>query len=227
MSYLLCIDSSVTDASVAIAKDGELLHLLTNGNQREHAGFLQPAIKESIRATGIHISQLAAVCVTIGPGSYTGLRIGLASAKGICYALGIPLITIHTTLLMAEAAMKQKDSVGICADDLLCPMIDARRMEVFTAVYNTRLECLQPPHPLILSATAFAGLLEKHRIFFFGNGSVKWQAVCAHQNANFISLQWNASDMMMLADKMYATANFADLGYAAPLYGKNFNEVAN
>jgi tRNA threonylcarbamoyladenosine biosynthesis protein TsaB len=228
MSYLLCINSSVTSASVAIAKDGVLLQVRVNENHREHAGFLQPAIKEMLHTSGIAMNELAAVCVTEGPGSYTGLRIGLATAKGICYALQIPLITMPSTLVMAAAALQQLKTAKEVADDLLlCPMIDARRMEVFTAVYNSRLACLKQPHPLILSETSFQDLPATNRIFFFGNGAVKWQKLCNLTGAFFVTVNWSASHMIELAASMYDAKAFASLTYAVPFYAKKFNEVAN
>ena len=129
MALILNIDTAVESASVCLSKDAEILQLLVNDNRRDHALWLHPAINESITGSGAKTSNLEAIAVTIGPGSYTGLRIGLSAAKGLCYALNIPLITINTLLAMAYSS---RDEAG----DLFCPMIDARRNEVFTAIYN-------------------------------------------------------------------------------------------
>src|SRR6266513_982784 len=129
MSLLLNIDTAIETASICLSKDGNVLHLSINENQKDHAAWLTVAIQEMMQNSGYQLNQLNAIAVTIGPGSYTGLRVGLSTAKGLCYVLKIPLLTIGTLEMMAFAA-KQNPV------DLLCPMIDARRMEVFTAVYD-------------------------------------------------------------------------------------------
>src|SRR4029079_3666588 len=122
--------------------------------------------------------QVAAVAVSAGPGSYTGLRVGMAAAKGLCYALRIPLLTINTLQMMAAAAVAEPT-------DLLCPMIDARRMEVFTGLYTKKLDAVMPAQALILQENSFADVLQKHTVTFFGNGSEKCKTVIQHPNAVF------------------------------------------
>jgi len=131
-NYILCIDASVHSASIALADGEQLLALKVCEQQREHAAFIQPAIDQILQELHLNPNKINAVAVTAGPGSYTGLRVGMTSAKGLCYALQIPLITLRTLDVMAHTAKKQVSD----ASYLLCPMIDARRMEVFTAVYN-------------------------------------------------------------------------------------------
>ncbi|MBS4064863.1 MAG: tRNA (adenosine(37)-N6)-threonylcarbamoyltransferase complex dimerization subunit type 1 TsaB [Chitinophagaceae bacterium] len=217
--YLLCIDASVQTASVALIRESTLLAVKTCEQQREHAAFIQPAIRELLQEQHILPSQLIAVAVTAGPGSYTGLRIGMASAKGLCYALNIPLITMNTLELMAAAALQQLNRSD---SFLLCPLIDARRMEVFTAVYNQHLEQLLHPQALILESNSFHELLLNNPVYFFGNGAPKWETICRHANARFLTVQWNAASMVGKAWELFSQNSFASLAYATPFYGKDF-----
>jgi tRNA threonylcarbamoyladenosine biosynthesis protein TsaB len=222
MALLLCIDTSTTHASVALAKDGVLMGIKVNQNQRDHASFLQPAVHSLLQEANQSLKDIAAIAVTSGPGSYTGLRVGFASAKGLAYALDIPLISIETTLVMSAAA------ASIVKDEeaaLLCPMIDARRMEVFTALYSTNLQPVSPISALILTPDSFALQLENTRIFFFGDGAPKWQTICNYSNASFMDVKWNAGDMVRLADKLFEQKNFSSLAYSVPVYGKEFHST--
>jgi tRNA threonylcarbamoyladenosine biosynthesis protein TsaB len=222
MALLLCIDTSTTHASVALAKDGVLIGIKTNQNQREHASFLQPAIHSLLQETNHTIKDLAAIAITSGPGSYTGLRVGFASAKGLAYALDIPLISIETTLVMSAAALA---NVKNEKELLLCPMIDARRMEVFTALYSTQLEPASTISALVLTPESFAQQLESSRILFFGDGSPKWQTICNHPNAVFMEVKWNAADMVGLADNLFKQKSFSSLAYSLPGYVKEFHST--
>lgn len=223
MALLLCIDSSTTHASVAIAGEGKLLALESNAVQQDHAAFLQPAIAAMMEAQHISLQQLEGICVSAGPGSYTGLRVGMATAKGLCYALNIPLLTIHTTKIMAAAAANR---VSFTQPSLIAPMIDARRMEVFTALYNPQLECLLEPQPLVLDAQSFHNYLEAYVVYFMGNGTEKWQKICKHPHARFLADQWSAADMVLLAEDMFQKKAFSSLAYTTPLYGKAFYTTA-
>ena len=215
---ILCIDSSVSTASVALAKGKILLGKKIGVEQKQHASFLQPAIKELLNESNISMNDLSAVAVTNGPGSYTGLRIGMATAKGLCYALNIPLITIGTLDVMASAAKEQLHST-----DYLCPLIDARRMEVFTALYNEELNTVLEPQAMVLTENSFAEILEKNRIIFFGNGTLKWKQVCANENAVFETIQWDASFLISLAQIAFDKKEFSSLAYATPFYVKEFH----
>ena len=222
MALLLCIDTSTTHASVALSKDGALIGIKANQNQRDHASFLQPAIHSLLQEANQTLKDLAAIAVTSGPGSYTGLRVGFASAKGLAYALDIPLISIETTRVMSAAALpKLKHEKA----DLLCPMIDARRMEVFTVLYSTELEPISPISALVLTTESFVQQLESSRIFFFGDGSPKWQTICPHTNAVFVDVKWNAADMVGLADRLFEQKNFSSLAYSVPGYVKEFHST--
>lgn len=226
MGLLLCIDSSTTHASVALVNDGKLLCIKINLQQKDHASFLQPAIQEITKETGVSLSNLDAIAVTSGPGSYTGLRVGLASAKGLCYALNKPLITISTTKVMAHAAAeflseraKENESA------LLCPMIDARRMEVFTAVYTFGFNEVFHKQPLILNKDSFSDLLKQHKMYFFGDGAEKWKLICENKQAFFLSINWNAANMIAPATTIFNEKTFTPLVYATPEYLKEFHFI--
>ena len=151
MSLILNIDTALDTASVCIAKDGRSLGLAVNENQKDHAAWLHIAVNEILKKPSYSINQLEAVAVSIGPGSYTGLRIGLASAKGFCYALNIPLIAVTTLEIMALAVKEE-------ATTLICPMVDARRMEVFSAIYEKDLGEKSPPQAMVIDENSFAPL---------------------------------------------------------------------
>lgn len=187
----------------------------TNSSQKDHASWLHVAIQELLQEQEVALPQLDAVAVSEGPGSYTGLRVGMAAAKGLCYALGIPLITINTLKMMAVGAQAH-------AQQLLCPMIDARRVEVFTAIYDRNLQQILPPTNLILTESSFSDLLEDNNIIFFGNGSVKFQPMVQHSNAHFVSIESSAKHLSALAFSRFTQKEFADLAYAEPFYGKEF-----
>lgn len=219
MALLLCIDSSTTHASVAVAKDGLLLGIKTNTTQKDHASFLQPAIHTLLDELHVTLKQIEAIAVTTGPGSYTGLRVGLASAKGLSFALNIPLIGLHTTQVISAAARNQiQESEGF----VLCPMIDARRMEVFTAMYSPLLKEMSPITPKVLAADSFDEELNQQIVYFFGDGSAKWQKICTNTKARFLTTNWNSKDMIALAEQSFQAQHFLSLAYSAPEYGKGF-----
>jgi tRNA threonylcarbamoyladenosine biosynthesis protein TsaB len=215
VSYILNIDTAVTSASVCLARDAQSLGVKINPSQKDHAAWLHVAIKELVEEAGLSLTQLDAVGISAGPGSYTGLRVGMSAAKGLCYALQKPLITISTLQMMAVAAKDDSNA-------LWCPMIDARRMEVFTAVYNSALQEILSPINLILTADSFSSLLDQHRIIFFGNGSTKFQAITHHSNAYFKNAEASAEHMNELVFNKLQQKLFADLAYVEPYYGKEF-----
>lgn len=222
-NYLLCIDTSVQSASVALTDGVHLLGIKSSDQPKDHAAFLQPSIEQLLHETNIKASQLNAVAVTSGPGSYTGLRVGMASAKGLCFGLNIPLITIPTTEVMCVAALQQLAAKDAC---LLAPMIDARRMEVFTALYTPSMQQVKEPHACILQADSFSELLQEQIIYFFGNGAEKWKQVCSHSNAGFLNISWSAVHMLEMAFTKFQHKDFASLAYAAPFYGKDFHSTS-
>ncbi|MBI2730714.1 MAG: tRNA (adenosine(37)-N6)-threonylcarbamoyltransferase complex dimerization subunit type 1 TsaB [Sphingobacteriales bacterium] len=228
MALILNIDTSAETASVSLSNNGSLIKIFSNNQPKDHASFIQQAIKSLLLEASIDINDLSAIAVTEGPGSYTGLRIGMASAKGLCYALNIPLITLSTLKVMTNAAIIQLQKTGetIEPGDLFCPMIDARREEVFTAVIDKQLEYIIKPTPLILTAEVFIGQLSTCKIFFYGSGSFKFKKLCNHPNAQFIHVSFNAMDMIFLAHQCFSLKTFADFAYTEPYYGKDFHSSA-
>ena len=220
MALLLNIDTSVETASVCLSDNSEQLRLAINDNQKDHAAWLHTAIHDVLRSEHVDISNINALAISIGPGSYTGLRIGLATAKGLCYALKIPLICINTLQMMAHAV---KDM----GTEWICPLIDARRMEVFTAVYNNSLEELIKPFAMVIVKESFADLLSSHPVIFCGNGSKKLQSVLSHPHATFSDRIATAADLPDLAHKYFLEKKFADLAYVEPLYLKEFYSAAH
>lgn len=165
--------------------------------------------------------KLDAVAVSIGPGSYTGLRIGLSEAKGLCFGLDIPLIGVNTLKLLSVAVMFSKN---IGPDDYFVPMIDARRMEVFTAVYDLALNEVMPNQAMILDENSFADLLESRKLHFIGNGADKASDLIKSQNAEFtLGIRPNAADMIALSEKAFRENDFLDLAYSTPNYIKKFH----
>ena len=216
MSLILNIDTALDSASLCLGTDGSAGQTLINENQKDHAAWLHPAISQLLKENRVALSQLQAVAVSIGPGSYTGLRVGLAAAKGLCYALQIPLITISTLAIIAHAVKEE-------ASDLICPLIDARRMEVFAAVYTRSLEERIPAHALLVDEHSFAPLLLSHKILFCGNGSIKLKPLLLDNlQAGFSATRSNAADLASLAGQCFENKEFADSATAEPLYIKEF-----
>ncbi|HMU08625.1 MAG TPA: tRNA (adenosine(37)-N6)-threonylcarbamoyltransferase complex dimerization subunit type 1 TsaB [Ferruginibacter sp.] len=223
MSLILNIDTSGQAAHISLAKDGNLLHYLVNESQKDHASFLQPAILQLSRSAGIPLADVDAIAVTAGPGSYTGLRVGMASAKGLCYALKKPLIALNTLEVLTISATLLF-SFGN-EPGLFCPMIDARRMEVFTAIYDKKLNPYLSPRPFILNELSFENELSAHKILFFGSGSNKWRAVCTHPKAVFEEVGMLPEGMASLSDSMAREKRFTDLAYSEPFYLKEFQTL--
>ncbi|WP_207511556.1 tRNA (adenosine(37)-N6)-threonylcarbamoyltransferase complex dimerization subunit type 1 TsaB [Longitalea luteola] len=222
---ILCIDTATDQASVCLSKDGEVINVLVNDNQKDHAGWIQTAINALLLKQGVTMQQLQAVAVTAGPGSYTGLRVGMATAKGLCFALQIPLITINTLQVMAHAAITQLGSKAAHMPGPLCfcPMIDARRMEVFTAVYDEALQEIIAPKAMILDELSFGDELNDRSLICFGNGSNKWKNVSRYPNVLFIDENPDiAKSLAKLASSLHLSRNFANLAYAEPVYLKEF-----
>jgi tRNA threonylcarbamoyladenosine biosynthesis protein TsaB len=181
---------------------------------------LHLAIIDLLLDNNIGVNELNAIAVTGGPGSYTGLRVSMSTAKGICYAANIPLI-IHNTLEVMTNSVLQK-----FRDTLFCPMLDARRMEVFTAVYDDQLNAQLKPTALILDNESYHDLLNNNRILFFGSGSEKFSRICTHPNALFAESNFSAEDMVYASEEKYQQENFADVAYSGPEYLKEFHDTS-
>lgn len=221
MAVILNIETSTTVCSTALTAEGMVLCHYEDFNGQNHAALLSGYIKRCLDHASEHDMRLDAVAVSMGPGSYTGLRIGLSEAKGLAFALDVPMIGIDTLELLAVSAMFNHD---IDPDALLAPMIDARRMEVFTAVYDFALEAVMKPQPLILTEGApYADELARGEVVFFGNGSMKAREVITSANARFIDgIEPLATDMIALAERAYLRREFIDRAYSTPYYLKDF-----
>ncbi|HMO63044.1 MAG TPA: tRNA (adenosine(37)-N6)-threonylcarbamoyltransferase complex dimerization subunit type 1 TsaB [Ferruginibacter sp.] len=226
MPLIINIDTSTEAATVSIASNGELLAVKKSLHQKDHAAFVQPAIQEMLHTAGIPIQDIAAIAVSAGPGSYTGLRVGMSSAKGLCFALNIPLVAVPSLAVEAAAAIA---SLGhdAATNRLFCPMTDARRMEVFTALYNDALEMVWPARALIVEPDSFQEWLNDHSIYFSGTGSAKWQTLCKHPNAKFISAADTAKALGITSYKKYLQGDFSAISTSTPLYIKDFHSIGN
>ncbi len=214
---ILHIDTAGSSSLVALSAGDTVLAADTREAQAEQAAWLQPAIGLLMAQTGVSLKEIDAVSVSAGPGSYTGLRIGMASAKGICFALEKPLIVLSTLKIMALAMRKQTGE-----DALLCPQIDARRLEVFTALYNSQLHELLPPQPLVLTENSYDRWLAAHPVVFAGSGAAKCKGLLKSGNAFFIPLPSTLQAAVYLGLESFARQGFADLASAEPLYVKAF-----
>jgi len=219
MAIILHIDTAVGPASVCLANGTQPVQFAISENQKDHALWLHPAIQRVFADAKMNIKQLEAIAVTTGPGSYTGLRIGLATAKGLSFALQIPLISINTLEMMANTVLEEEA-------DLFCPVIDARRMEVFMACYNKKMEIIAEPCAMILRPNSFDSLLQSGKIVFTGNGSEKIRQTIDHPDAVFRNTKTSAMDMITLSAKSYAEKRFADVAYSEPFYIKEFYSAA-
>lgn len=224
MAVIINIETSTDVCSAALTAEGMVLCHREDFNGRNHAALLSGFVKACLDHLREHEMKLDAVAVSLGPGSYTGLRIGLSEAKGLAYALDVPLIGVSTLELMAVSAMFS--SANLDPDTLLVPMIDARRMEVYTAVYDFALQPIMEPRPLILTPDSYADFVGNRPVAFFGNGSDKAKDVIDSPYARFIpSIVPLATDMLALAERAYMRGDFLDLAYSTPTYLKDFMAI--
>ena len=217
---ILSIETSTNVCSVALHKQGQLIAHLVSNEAYSHAEKLAIMIDELLKMAKIPRNELAAVAVSAGPGSYTGLRIGTSTAKGICYALDIPLIAIGTLESMLEGLELNKDI------DLLCPMIDARRMEVYCLLAKIDGLVIETTQAKIIDQFSYEEHLNASKIAFYGNGAEKCKSVLTHRNATFIdNINPSAIHIGKLAEARYKAAEFADLVYFEPEYLKAYHAI--
>lgn len=219
MKAILHIETSTPVCSVALSLDGGILYEKISYEGPSHAALVGVYVQEALdvlRAEGL---QLSAVAVSSGPGSYTGLRIGVSVAKGLCFGFGIPLISIPTLKLMALEAVKRNGGV----DSLYCAMLDARRMEVYAAIFDKNLNEVRAVSADIIDANSYSAYLEKEKVCFFGNGSDKCKTVLTLPNAEFIyGVVPQAANMLALAEEKYGKGDFENVAYYEPFYLKEF-----
>ncbi len=221
MSLLLLIETATTSCSVALAQQGQILAIKELNERNIHAEVITVFIEELFNTTGKTYNDLDAVAVSSGPGSYTGLRIGVSTAKGLCFALDKPLIAVETMQSMADG-MAAKLSGNSAA--LLCPMIDARRMEVYTALFDAQGNYIRPTSAEIIDKHSFADILADHHVMFFGDGAEKCRDLLGrYANAQFDTGFVNsAAHLAATAQKKFEAAEFEDVAYFEPFYLKDF-----
>ena len=217
MATILNIETATTVCSVALSKDGQLLALKEINGDYSHAENLTLFIEDVLRQAQLFLKDIDAVAVSKGPGSYTGLRIGVSTAKGLCYALDKPLISINTLEHLCASVLPNPQS-------LFCPMLDARRMEVYCAVYDSDGNEIRSTAAEIIDANSFSDLLKENQIIFFGDGAAKCKEVIL-QNKNVVFVDdvfLSAKNMIRLSEKAFSEKRFEDVAYFEPFYLKDF-----
>ncbi|WP_373497385.1 tRNA (adenosine(37)-N6)-threonylcarbamoyltransferase complex dimerization subunit type 1 TsaB [Aquiflexum sp.] len=222
MALILSIESATSVCSVALHQNGNFLGLMELNQENVHAKKLLLLIESLFKNLGINTKDLDAVAVSSGPGSYTGLRIGVSVAKGLVYAHDIPLIGVDTLLALAHQI------IPVSSDgDVIIPLIDARRMEVYTSIVSYRGEIIESPHPLILNDNPFLEYLNNGKVYFIGDGVEKLKEILDHQNAVFPNVLNSSKSMGTLAFEKFQKNEFEDLAYFEPNYLKEFRVIAS
>lgn len=220
MSCILNIETATPVCSVAVSNNGEIIFERENTDGPSHASLLGVFVADAIAEVCAKGYTLNAISVSCGPGSYTGLRIGVSEAKGLCYGLGIPMIAIKTPLVMAQKVL-ETESVDV--NVLLCPMIDARRMEVYAALYDKELNVVRDIAADIVDGDSYQEYLSKSKVLFFGNGADKCKDAIVSNNAHFLKGVYpSARYMVRLSEEAYAAQRFVDAAYFEPFYLKDF-----
>lgn len=220
MALILLLETATTTCSVALADNENILAIKEQNERNIHASHITLFIEDVMNSAGKNYKQLDAIAISKGPGSYTGLRIGTSTAKGLCYALDIPLIAINTLQAMAYGLL-QKNRYG--QDTLLCPMIDARRMEVYTALYDAKLSAVLDTEAKILNESSFDAYLEHHPVVFFGDGAEKSKQLFGdHKNVVYIDFENSAEHLCLPASSKFLYAEFEDVSSFEPFYLKEY-----
>jgi tRNA threonylcarbamoyladenosine biosynthesis protein TsaB len=215
MKKIILIETSTALCSVALAENGTVTAYRESSAPKAHASLTAVFVQEVLAERGLSLNDCDAICVSMGPGSYTGLRVGLSTAKGICFGAKIPLIAINTLAILAQQ--------GKCEQcDLIIPMIDARRMEVYSCIYNNNQERISPIVPTILDENSYKSQLESGKVLFIGDGCAKFERIISHPNARFISVHPKAEAMSQLAMNKLIKKEFEDVAYFEPFYLKDF-----
>lgn len=217
---ILSLETSTKNCSVSLSDKGVLIDCLEQNNQNySHAELLHVFVEEILQKNNIKKNQLKAIAVSKGPGSYTGLRIGVSAAKGLCFALSIPLIAIDTLQILASQI---RNDTG-----LIIPMIDARRLEVYTCIFNNKLQLIEKVQAKIIDENSFQNYLENHQIYFLGDGAAKCKTIINHQNAHYVDDAFpSAKNMVTFAFEKYNQNAFEDVAYFEPFYLKDFIAVS-
>ena len=220
MSCILSIETSTDVCSVAMSENGQCIFRKEDHSGPNHAVSLGVFVDEALSCTDNHAIPLGAVAVSQGPGSYTGLRIGVSMAKGICYGRDVPLLAVPTLEVMAVPVLLNHE---IEEDALLCPMIDARRMEVYSAIYDRALKPQRETRADIVDGDTYREFLDLHPVYFFGNGAAKCMETINHPNAHLIKgIEPLAKYMFPLAERRWVQKEYEDVAYFVPFYLKDF-----
>lgn len=224
MSLILCIETGTDICSVGIARDGELMSLRESDQGRDHAKQVAVFVDELLRETGVKPDELDAVAVGMGPGSYTGLRIGVSFAKGLCYGLNIPLLAVGSLEALTDVAIKDYEAGIIQVEGwdeaFLCPMVDARRMEVYTQIFNSRCESQSEVSAEIITEDSFSQWRAKGKLVIFGNGAAKCQEMLP--DAIYIDVAPSARGLTRIAHQLFEAGKTEDIAYFEPFYLKDF-----
>ena len=216
MSIILNIETATKNCSVSLAKEGEILAIKSlNNGQYSHAEVLHPFIESILKETNVPANEITAVAVSKGPGSYTGLRIGVSAAKGLCFAYNVPLIAIDTLTSLSHAITIEKG--------IIVPMIDARRMEVYSSVFDSNHENIRAILAEVIDENSFSNYLEQGPVYFLGDGAQKCKAIITHNNAIFVDDKHpSAKEMAELSYAKYKKNDIEDVAYFEPFYLKDF-----
>jgi len=243
MAIILNIDTSGTRGLVALASNGNVIKTVWNNEPMQHASFVQPAIDQLLQDTGISISEIDAVAVSNGPGSYTGLRVGLASAKGLCYALNKPLIALSTLQVLAYSISQQMIGTALQSNDgsvidnhmhldykkslpvMYCPMIDARRMEVFFALYDAAAQEVLQPKAAIVDVRFLQDYIDYYQVVAVGTGAEKWKNISDAGNVLFVPEPMQDKALCSLSHEKYEMSKFDSLVDIEPFYAKEFHST--
>jgi tRNA threonylcarbamoyladenosine biosynthesis protein TsaB len=221
MACIIHIETTTDVCSVALSQDGQCLMSKENFDGPNHGIVLGPYVDEAVSFADSHAIPIDAVAVSQGPGSYTGLRIGVSTAKGLCYGRDLKLVAVPTLQLLCVPLLLYREDLP--DDALFCPMLDARRMEVYSAVYTRSLATVKEVSAEVIGPESYAGLLADHQVVFFGNGARKVKDVIRHDNAIFVDNVYPlAKNMVPLAEKAFLNGKTEDVAYFEPFYLKEF-----
>ncbi len=217
MKYLLCLETSTTNCSVALSKENQMIAIKEVSDKGySHAEKLHIFIDEILKENKVSAKDIVAIVISKGPGSYTGLRIGVSAAKGLCYAWGIPLIAVNTLESLAH-------QIKVTNNNLIVPMLDARRMEVYTSIINENYETVSATEALILDENSYTEHLEKQTCYFIGDGTHKFQEICTHRNAKFVTdKQPSAKELCVIGWEKFTNNETENVAYFEPYYLKDF-----
>ena len=219
MATIIYIETSTALCSTALSRGGEIIAARSN-DERKHASLTAPFIKEMLDEHGLGVSDCDAVCVSMGPGSYTGLRVGVSTAKGLCFGAGIPMIGVGSLDTLVWQAIDRNLLPDGCRH--IVPMIDARRMEVYCAVFDVTGKQVRETSPEIVTEESFADILTEGPVLFIGDGARKCSEVIKSADAKFIDACPEAASMLRPAEMKYAESDFLDTAYSEPFYLKQF-----